>query len=226
MITKFQSVPEIVQHVIEQFPFLNRNQILHKEDIDMIVEQSQDDLDFFIESDPASKGSAELVLNSYASFLAVVAYRIGNRLMNIAMRSGNRKYETYARRISEWAKVNTGVEIHPGAKIGCPFVIDHGYGTVIGETTEIGRYCYILQGVVLGAKRIVGNPNEKRHPSLGNNVHLGAFVQIIGNISIGSDTIVGPSIKVSHSIPANSTLIRHTEYYILRRAFEMNSFTL
>jgi len=227
MITKFQnSIPEIVQQVIEQLPMLNRNQIFQKEDIEMIVGQLQDDLNFFVQNDPATKGSAELVLNSYASFVAVVAYRIGNCLMKIAKRTGEMIYQIYARKISEWAKSNTGVEIHPSATIGSPFVIDHGYGTVIGETSIIGRYCYFLQGVILGARGIVGNPDEKRHPTIGDNVHLGAFVQVLGNIFIGSNTIIGPGIKVTHSIPSGSTLIRHTEYYILRRASEINYFTL
>jgi serine acetyltransferase len=72
----------------------------------------------------------------------------------------------------------------------------------------------------------MGNPDEKRHPTIGDNVHLGAFVQVLGNISIGNNAIVGPGIKVTQSIPSHSTLIRHTEYYILRRASEINFFTL
>ncbi len=227
MIIKSQNSTEgVVQKVIKLLPDLERKTVFKKEDIEEIVIQLDEDLRFFKESDPASKNSAPLILNSYVSFLSVVAYRVGNFLSRHAKKTGDFIFDIYARKISEWAKVKTGVEIHPNATIDCPFVIDHGYGTVIGETTVIGKQCYFLQGVVLGSIGIVGNPNEKRHPTIGNNVCLGAFVQVLGNISIGSYSLIGPGIKVTQSIPEHSTVIKQTDYIILRRSKEVNLFTL
>lgn len=119
-----------------------------------------------------------------------------------------------ARDISEVAKVETGVEIHPGAAIGKRFVVDHGIGTVIGETCTIGDDCYLLQGVVLGSSKISNNKAGKRHPTLGNNVQVGSFSKILGNIVVGNDVVIGAGCLITDNIPAFSKVSVFNEYQI------------
>jgi len=121
------------------------------------------------------------------------------------MQNAHLKY--IAKSITEKAKLESGIEIHPAAKIGDYFVIDHGVGTVIGETCEIGEHCYILQGVILGSTGIAYNPLEKRHPTLGNNVEIGAHARILGPITIGDNVKVSPYSVIREDIPSNTSVI-------------------
>ncbi|MFF4343063.1 serine O-acetyltransferase [Kitasatospora sp. NPDC001540] len=158
--------------------------------------------------DPASGGSWRYVLESYAAYRAVLAHRLAHAAYRaaeqVAMSKGRSDLRILARSISEVAKVATGVEIHPAAEIGQRFVLDHGVGTVIGETTVIGDDCYILQGVVIGAVGISGNSAGKRHPSIGDRVEIGAFARILGPVSIGSDCLISPHALVLTDVPGNS----------------------
>jgi len=108
------------------------------------------------------------------------------------------------RLVSQVARLFTGVEIHPAAKIGRGFFIDHGTGVVIGETAEIGDYVTLFQGVTLGG---TGKERGKRHPTLGNHVVVGAGAKILGGIKIGDNVKIGANSVVLKSVPANSTVI-------------------
>ncbi|MBH8554960.1 serine acetyltransferase [Nostocaceae cyanobacterium CENA357] len=178
-----------------------------------------DDLCSFTERDPAARRSIEYVFRTYTCFKAVMYYRIANTLY---YHTGDYEYkkplllQQLARRISEEAKVLTGVEIHPGAKIGSRFVIDHGTGTVIGETCEIGHDCYILQGVILGSTGIAANQAGKRHPTLGHKVEVGAFAKILGSVQIGDNVKISPGCIIRSDIPSKARVIVTNEYQIIK----------
>ena len=110
----------------------------------------------------------------------------------------------YPRAISQVARWLTGIEIHPSAKIGTGFFIDHGMGVVIGETAEIGDYVTLFQGVTLGG---TGKERGKRHPTLGNHVVVGAGAKILGGITIGDNVKIGANSVVLKNVSANSTVI-------------------
>ena len=109
----------------------------------------------------------------------------------------------------------TGVEIHPGATIGPHFVIDHGFGTVIGETAFVGSDCYFLQGVILGSLGISSNPLGKRHPTIGNRVEIGAFSKILGPVSIGDDVKISPGCLVNFDVDSNSRVLSINECQVI-----------
>jgi len=109
-----------------------------------------------------------------------------------------------ARLISQISRFFTGIEIHPGAKIGRDFFIDHGMGVVIGETAVIGDNVLVYQGVTLGG---TGLQKGKRHPTIGNNVVIGAGAKVLGNITIGDNSYIGANAVVIKDVPANSTVV-------------------
>lgn len=179
------------------------------------------DLMSFARRDPAAKGDSRYVLQTYSPFRAVMHYRVANALVRLSnvldSALAHSVLHFTARQISERAKADTQVEIHPSASIGRGFIIDHGIGTVIGETTVIGDDCYILQCVVLGATGVGDNPSGKRHPTLGNRVEIGAFSMVLGDISIGDDVFVEPHCVVTTSVPSNVTVKRVTDYQLIRK---------
>ena len=138
------------------------------------------------------------VLILYSGFHAIFWHRI-NHFLHAKLR-----IPFLPRFIAQWVRWFTGVEIHPGAKIGHGFFIDHGMGVVIGETTEIGRDCTIYQGVTLGG---TGLERGKRHPTLGDNVVVGVGAKVLGNIRIGNNVKVGGGSVVIHSVPDNCTVV-------------------
>lgn len=163
--------------------------------------------------------AVKYVLNSYASLNAVIMYRVAHFIYNYSNELLTIRQEDFepgeidringflqiqARKLSEKTKASTGVEIHPAAKIGLRFVIDHGYGTVIGETCEIGNDCYILQGVTLGADGIKGNKEGRRHPKLGSNVEIAGFARVFGKIEIGDNTKICGYAVINRDLPPNS----------------------
>lgn len=166
------------------------------------------DVEAYVSKDPAAK-SRQMVFHEYLAFKAVIYYRVAHALLNSCYDSEEEKtaLERAARRISEAAKVLSGVEIHPNAKIGEAFVIDHGYGVVIGETTEIGHNVTILNGVVLGARKAAGNIDGKRHPTIGNHVEIGVNAKILGPIKIGSFSCIGADAKVTEDILPFSRIV-------------------
>ena len=160
------------------------------------VTQIAQDLQAVFERDPAATSRLE-VFFTYSGFHALLAYRISHWLWN-------RKVPFFPRLISQITRWLTGVEIHPGAIIGTGFFIDHGMGVVIGETTEIGDYVTLFQGVTLGG---TGKERGKRHPTLGNHVVVGAGAKVLGGIRIGDNVKVGANAVVLRSVPANSTVV-------------------
>ena len=212
--------------ILEEFNILEYRDCL---EIEKISTDLFYDLSKFVERDPAAK-NLDYVLNSYNCFKAIIFYRVANNLFYFQTESKREKHflETKARQISEDGKNRTGIEIHPAAKIAHGFVIDHGYGTVIGETAIIGKNCYLLQGVILGAKGIANNQNSKRHPTLKDNVQIGAFTKILGNITIGSHVFIGPGCTVTKDIFSNakiimSSQIQNIKYRYLSYPFENNN---
>jgi serine O-acetyltransferase len=156
----------------------------------------RDDLAVVFQRDPAATSRLEVIL-TYAGFHALAAYRLAHRLEAWGV-------PFLPRVISQVARFFTGVEIHPAAKIGRGFFIDHGMGVVIGETAEIGDYVTLFQGVTLGG---TGKDRGKRHPTLGNHVVVGAGAKILGGIRIGDNVKIGANSVVLKSVPENSTVI-------------------
>ena len=154
------------------------------------------ELDSIIERDPAAKNRLE-VFFLYPSFKAVRAYRKAHKhyLKGHFFR---------ARAISQRALRQTGIEIHPGAVIGKNFFIDHGTGVVIGETTEIGDNCTVYQGVTLGG---TGKETGKRHPTLGNNVMVGAGARVLGPFKVGDNSKIAANAVVLSEVPPNCTAV-------------------
>ncbi len=155
----------------------------------------KDDLAAAQERDPAATNKLEVIL-TYAGFHALLAYRIAHRFHQWGI-------PILPRVISQFARWLTGIEIHPAAKIGRSFFIDHGMGVVIGETAEIGDNGTLFQGVTLGG---TGKERGKRHPTLGNHVVVGAGAKILGGIKIGDNVKIGANSVVLKSVPSNSTV--------------------
>ncbi|MEP6961889.1 MAG: serine O-acetyltransferase [Acidobacteriota bacterium] len=146
--------------------------------------------------DPAARRVLEIVL-CYPGFHAALLHRVAHRLYSAG-------WYTLARVVSQFSRAATGIEIHPGARIGRRFFIDHGMGVVIGATSEIGDDVLIYQGVTLGG---TGKDTGKRHPTLGNGVVVGTGAKILGNIRIGNHVKVGAGSVVVHSVPDHSTVV-------------------
>lgn len=148
------------------------------------------------ERDPAARNTFEVVL-LYSGFHAIILHRPAHFLY---------KHGLYflARLISQIARFLTGIEIHPGAKIGRGVLIDHGAGVVIGETAEVGDCCTIYQGVTLGG---TGKEKGKRHPTIGNNVTIGAGAKILGPFKIEDDAKIASNAVVLEPIPAGATAV-------------------
>jgi serine O-acetyltransferase len=146
--------------------------------------------------DPAAKSVLEVFL-CYPGFHAILLHRLAHKLyqMNVPL---------VPRMISQFTRFTTGIEIHPGAKIGRRFFIDHGMGVVVGETAEIGDDVLLYQGVTLGG---TGKERGKRHPTIGSHVVIGTGAKVLGNIRIGDSVKIGAGSVVVHSVPDNSTVV-------------------
>ncbi|UWP98929.1 serine O-acetyltransferase [Aliiroseovarius crassostreae] len=156
-----------------------------------------EDLCAYVQKDPSLEGQPAFALVPHSPFIATLCYRIAHALWSDA-KSGEHTRDAMA--ISHFARSLTGVEIHPAATIGKRFVLDHGTNTVIGATCEIGSDCYILNGVVLGARGIAGNDARKRHPTIGNRVQIGAFARVLGDVHIGDDCFICPWSLITRDV--------------------------
>ena len=154
------------------------------------------DLNKVMEDDPAARSKIEVFL-LYPTIHALIAYRISHYLYI-------NKLFFLARLISQISRFFTGIEIHPGAKIGRGLVIDHGMGVVIGETAEIGDNVLLYHGVTLGG---TGKDKGKRHPTVGNNVVIGAGAKVLGPIYIGSNSKIGANSVVLNNVPEGATAV-------------------
>ena len=151
------------------------------------------------EKDPACRNILEAII-LYPGFHAIFFHRIAHFLYN-------KRLYFFARLISQISRHITGIEIHPGAKIGKRLLIDHGMGVVIGETTTIGDDCIIYHNSTLGG---TGKDKYKRHPDIGNNVMIGSGAKILGPIKIGNNVKIGANSVVLKNIPDNVTVVRHS----------------
>ncbi|CUP59616.1 serine O-acetyltransferase EpsC [Clostridium baratii] len=154
------------------------------------------DLDRVLKEDPAARSKLEVFL-LYPSINALIVYRIAHKLYN-------KKCFFLARLLSQLARFFTGIEIHPGAKIGKGLFIDHGMGVVIGETAEVGDNVTIYHGVTLGG---TGKDKGKRHPTVKDNVIIGAGAKVLGPITIGNNVKVGANSVVLKDVPDNATAV-------------------
>ena len=156
----------------------------------------REQIDTIFREDPAATSVLE-ILFCYPGFHAVLLHRLAHKLHRRGLR-------LVARILSQVGRALTGIEIHPGARIGRRFFIDHGMGVVIGETTEIGDDVLLYQNVTLGG---TGNERGKRHPTIGNNVVIGTGAKVLGNIVIGNHVRVGAGSVVIRPVPDNSTVV-------------------
>jgi len=155
----------------------------------------REDIQAILDRDPAATSFFQ-VLICYPSVRALFWHRISHRV--------NNRHPVIARLISQRARRKTGIEIHPGATIGRRVFIDHGMGVVIGETAEIGNDVTLYQGVTLGG---TGKDVGKRHPTVGNNVTIGAGAKVLGPFSVGDNSKIGAGSVVLKEVPPNSTVV-------------------
>ena len=162
----------------------------------LLFRRLKEDIALVKEKDPAARNALEILL-TYSGLRAVRSYRLAHWFYE-------RKQYVIARIISQHARNKTGIEIHPGAQIGKGLFIDHGMGVVIGETTIIGDNCLLYQGVTLGG---TGKDKGKRHPTLGNNVMVGAGAKVLGPIEIGDNVKIAANAVVLKPVPSNCTAV-------------------
>jgi len=160
------------------------------------IKKLQEDVTTVFERDPAAKSTIEVLL-CYPGLHAVILHRIAHVLYR-------KHWFLLARLLSHLNRFFTGIEIHPGATIGRRVFIDHGHGTVIGETAEIGDDVTIYQGVTLGG---TGKQKGKRHPTIGNNVVISAGAQVLGAITVSENSKVGAGSVVLQDVPPNCTVV-------------------
>lgn len=154
------------------------------------------DINWILENDPAARNAFEVIL-LYPCIHALIMHRIAHSLYKI-------KLKFLARVLSQISRFFTGIEIHPGAQIGKGFFIDHGMGVVIGETAIIGNDVIMYHGVTLGG---TGKETGKRHPTIGNNVIIGAGAKVLGNITIGEGVKIGANSVVLKDVPPYCTAV-------------------
>ncbi len=159
------------------------------------IQSMKHDIQSIRERDPAAGSVLEIL--TYSGLHAVAFYRVAHWFYL-------KDHKVIARVISQTARALTGIEIHPGAKIGKGLLIDHGSGVVIGETAEIGDYCLLYQGCTLGG---TGKDHGKRHPTLGNNVMVGCGAKVLGPLKVGDNAKIAANAVVLSPVPANSTAV-------------------
>ena len=156
----------------------------------------REDIKCVFERDPAARHTLEII-TCYPGVHALLLHRLSHRLWNL-------KLKWIARLLSNLGRFLTGIEIHPGAKIGRRFFIDHGMGVVIGETSEIGDDCTLYHGVTLGG---TSWEKGKRHPTLGNNIIIGAGAKVLGPIHIGENARIGSNAVVVNNVSSGATIV-------------------
>ena len=160
-------------------------------------------LESIIKRDPAARDKLSIIL-TYPGVKAVFFHHLAHKIWNF-------KFYLFARIISQFSRFLTGIEIHPGAKIGKNLFIDHGMGVVIGESSEIGNDVTLYHGVTLGgispSENSDNQRNSKRHPTLLDNVIVGSSAQILGPITVGECARIGANTVVLKDVPANATMV-------------------
>ena len=161
-----------------------------------MFERVRADIQAALDRDPAARSRLE-VLVCYPGLHAILMHRMANWLWRHGLR-------LTARSLSQVNRLVTGIEIHPAAKIGGGFFVDHGMAVVIGETAEIGENVTLYQGVTLGG---TGKETGKRHPTLGDNVVVGVGASVLGSITVGDNSLIGAGSVVLREVPPNSTAV-------------------
>lgn len=204
--------------------------------LDAILSLVKEDIRALAERDPAAKISEDMnlcedyVAETYSSLYAVICYRVAHYLQfgfkSRLKEPGIRDYLIkQARKITEECKGKTKIDIHPAAKIGKRFVLDHGFGTIIGETSKIGKNCCFLQGVILGSRQINADNNDfkitpehkkKRHPTIEDNVTIAGNVRVWGNITIGHDSTIQAYSIVTENVPPYSIIQVTNQLQVVR----------
>lgn len=159
------------------------------------IKYFKEEMQVIKERDPAIKSTMEVFL--YPSFKAILRHRYAHKLYL-------KKHYFWARKISQKTVRKTGIEIHPGATIGKGFFIDHGMGVIIGETAIIGDNVTLYQGVTLGG---TGKETGKRHPTIGDNVMIGAGAKVLGSFTVGENSMIGAGSVILQEVPPNSTVV-------------------
>jgi serine O-acetyltransferase len=161
-----------------------------------VFKMLKEDIDVVFDQDPSARSALEVIL-TYSGLHAIWSHRLAHAFYK-------RKFYFIARVISQISRFFTGIEIHPGAKIGRRFFIDHGMGVVIGETCEIGDNVTVFQGVTLGG---TGKEKGKRHPTVKDNALIATGAKVLGSITIGENSKVGAGSVVLKDVPPNSTVV-------------------
>ncbi len=176
----------VIGHVLDRLPPVR----------EMLLEDAK----AILAGDPAATSFEEVII-AYPGFLAIAVHRLAHELYL-------KRVPLFPRVLSEWAHRETGIDIHPGARIGVAFSIDHGTGVVIGETSEIGDRVRIYQGVTLGALAVSKKlQHHKRHPTIGNDVVIYANATILGGLTIvGDGSVIGGNVWLTSSVPAGSVV--------------------
>jgi serine O-acetyltransferase len=192
---------------------VNQTPLLHDVTTELV-----EDAAAFAGKDPASCGDPLYIIQTYASFKAILHYRLAHKLDHHFTDDEPqfRHLPMYASLVSNRGKMLSGADLHFRCLIGRRFVLDHGVGTVFGETARVGDDCYILGGVTLGAAGISNNPNGKRHPTVGNRVQIGAFTRILGPVSIGDDVLIGPQCSITEDVAPLSKITLRSTLQVLR----------
>jgi serine O-acetyltransferase len=175
----------------------------------MIFKSLQDDIDSIMKRDPAARSALEVLL-AYPGLHAVMVYRVANLLW----RNG---FGLFARLVSNFGRWVTGIEIHPGAKIGARLFIDHGSGVVIGATAEIGDDVTLYQGVTLGGTSL---HEGKRHPTLEDGVIIGAGARVLGPFTVGAGARIGANAVVLSEVPKGVSMVGIPARPVMRRTGE------
>ena len=174
-----------------------------------ILQTIKEDIGIIYKKDPAAKNIFEVVL-CYPGFHALLLHRVAHKLWSM-------KLPVIPRMISTFSRFLTGIDIHPGAQIGRRFFIDHGMGVVIGETTIIGDDVLLYQGVTLGG---TSSKKEKRHPTLGRGVVVGAGAKVLGNITIGNYSKVGAGSVVVDDVPEHATVVGIPGRIVVQKVYD------
>ena len=177
----------------------------------MLFKNLRDEIDATLARDPAARSRLEVVL-CYPGFQALLFYRLAHWLWV-------RGRHLSGRFLSHLGRCLTGIEIHPGAKIGRRLFIDHGMGVVIGETAEIGDDCTMYDGVTLGGTRPTKEQqSQKRHPTIGNDVIIGAGAKVLGPFTVGDGARIGAAAVVLKEVPAGATMVGNPARQVVRRS--------
>jgi serine O-acetyltransferase len=182
-----------------------QNTILEK-----ILPATLQDLLAYHEGDPSIRHKPlTCLISPYSTFFAILGHRIAHHLIGTSTTDLSAIRD--AMHISFYVRSQTGVDIHPEAKIGQRFVVDHGWGTVIGQTVEIGDDCYVLNNVTLGGRVAANAPDGKRHPTLGNRVQVCARAKIFGPVKISDDCFIGPDMTITTDICKGTTILNEND---------------